>query len=175
VKIVEILNTKIHLVWVNHDRFELTNFSAEGIEYVIQIEKKPLPFDELKNQKTAEISFFRTDDDSERAYLTSHLERHQFSVYGAVANALAEKFNDYDAFYFVANRRHSDDDEQFRIKKKIYRFAADRMAKKIGAFLYVNSGTDEDFLVTRVKIKKNGYIIEAEEAKKQLGPPTVLL
>lgn len=164
----EIFNTKTELKWQQHSKFELTNFICMDAKYVIQIEKKQLPFDDLRNKKTAEISFFRDFEDSEMAHSTTNDVDFPFKVYGIVANSLITKFNEFDAFYFVANKRHSKTAEQFESKKKIYRFIADRLAKKIGALLFIHSdGVDEYFLVTRSRINKDGFIIEAEEALKR--------
>lgn len=166
-KINEIFNTKIKVNWQISGRFELTSFHVDDIEYTIQIEKKPLHFDELLNKKTAEISFFRNDiDNTETVHSTTNDAKRSLSVYGAIANALVEKFASYDAFYFIANRRHSANDEQFQSKKLIYRFAADKMSKRTGAFFFIGTeGQDENFLVTKIRTNKKGYIIEAEEAR----------
>jgi len=168
--VLEVFDTKLDLKWQTTSRFELASFKYKHAEFLIQIEKKLLPFKELKGKKTAEISFSRNDvQDVEKSHSTIGDVEFPSAIYGIISNALADKFSNFDAFYFIANRRHSKSGEEFNSKKKIYSFLADRISKKIGAFFF--EGKDEDdevFLVTRIKVEKDGLVIEAEEARKNL-------
>ncbi len=166
-----IFNTELDLKWQTHGRYELVSFKYKHAEFMIQIEKKPLDFKELKGKRTAEISFSRNDiQDVEKSHSTVGDVEFPAAIYGAVSNSLAVKFSDFDAFYFIANRRHSKSSEEFNSKKKIYAFLADRVAKKVGAFFFEGKdGDDEAFLVTRIKVKKDGLVIEAEEARKKFN------
>ena len=146
--------------WQINGRYILCSFKIKDSEYQIQIEKKPLPYDELKGKRTAEVSFSRNDiDDIEKSHSTTKSSDFPGRIYGIVSNALTKKFEDFDAFYFIANRRH---------KTKIYFMLADRIAKKIGVFFYESKdSSDNIFLVTRERIEKAGMVIEAEEVRKQ--------
>lgn len=167
-QISEIFDTNLNLTWQTSGRFLLSSFKFETGQYLVQIEIKPIKFLSLKGKKTAEISFSRNDiEDGEAAHSTTSDEKIPFKVYGAVSNALMEKFDEFDAFYFIANRRHSKDDSEFEAKKRIYFSLADRLSKKIGAYFYEQkSGADEEFLVSKIRIDDHNMIIAAEEAKK---------
>lgn len=164
--ISEIFDTIIIPSWQKNGRFELASFNSNGYEYVIQIENKPLHFVELKNKKTAEISFYRNLDDSEAAHSTTHEIKNPFYVYGGVANALLEKFMSFEAFYFNAEIRHSDNKEQFETKKEIYSFLGNRMAKRTGTKFYEKNGTDQyEVIVSKIPLANSrGFIVEAEAA-----------
>jgi len=168
-KLSEIFDSDVDLQWQINGRFILTSFTANGIPYLIQIEKKPLYFDELKDKKTAEVSFARNDiEDTEKAHSTAKSSNFSAPTYGVVANALTKKFEDFDAFYFTANRRHSSSQDEFQSKANIYGILGNRIAKKTGAFFYEGKeGADSVFLVSRIKVEKPGLVIEAEEARKQ--------
>lgn len=155
--------------WQINGRYILCSFKIKDSEYQIQIEKKPLPYDELKGKRTAEVSFSRNDiDDIEKSHSTTKSSDFPGRIYGIVSNALTKKFEDFDAFYFIANRRHSSSTEEFELKTKIYFMLADRIAKKIGVFFYESKdSSDNIFLVTRERIEKAGMVIEAEEVRKQ--------
>lgn len=164
-KLIEVFDSEASLTWQHHGRYELSKFDCEGHEYIIQIEKKNIHVAGLIG-KTAEISFFRNVDDSEKAHSSTGDIKIPFIIYGVVANGLFDKFHEYEAFYFIANHRHSKDNLQFEAKKNIYFFLADRLAKKTGAKLYEKeSNGDQEYLVTKLVVdKKYGFINEAQQA-----------
>ena len=168
--VLEIFDSELNLKWQTNGRFELTNFHYKNAEFLIQVEKKTLPFKELKNKRTAEISFSRNDVDVEKSHSTMSDVEFPAAIYGIISNSLADKFSDFDAFYFIANRRHSRSNVEFDAKKKIYSFLADRISKKVGALFFEGrEGSDEIFLVTRIKVEKAGLVIESEEARKNFN------
>lgn len=164
-KLTEVFNTQVNITWHSQGRFTLGGLVFNGQEYVIQIENKPLFFDELSDKNTAEVSFFKNSSDTEKAHSTTGDVGQPFKLYGAVANSLANQFQRYDAFYFVAESRHSDDANQHQTKIKIYQFLADRLAKTVGATVYKHdNGTRCEWLVSKVSISKTGFIVESTEA-----------
>jgi hypothetical protein len=166
----EIFDTKFDIQWKSTGRFDLGAFRVNDRTYQVQIETKVLQYEVLKGKKTAEISFSRHDiNDSEKSYSTTGEESVPLAVYGIVANNLEKKFKNFDAFYFEAVRRHSKTAEEFRIKREIYSFIADKIAKRTGAYFYENSrNSDQEFLITRIKIDHPKMVIESEEAKKSI-------
>lgn len=167
-KLAEVFNTQVNITWHTQGRFTLGGLVFNGQEYVVQIETKPLFFDELSRGNTAEVSFFKNSDDTEKAHSTTGDVGQPFKLYGAVANSLGDQFQKYDAFYFVAESRHSEDVGQYQTKIKIYQFLADRLAKTVGATVYKhNSGSRCEWLVSKISISNTGFIVESTEALTQ--------
>lgn len=152
-KLGEIFNSSINLTRQHTGRYELAGVSVNEVEYVIQVETRSLPFDELTEKRTAEISFFRNIPNAERAHSTTHDQPYPASVYGIVMNALKSKFQEYDAFLFTVLRRHSSSDSEFDTKRRIYSFVADRIAKDVGAHILEQEEPDGVvYLVTKVGV-----------------------
>ena len=165
-KVNEIFDSRKEIHWQTNGNFELGVFEHNGFEYLIQIEKRSLPFDELLPNRTAEISFSRLDiEDSDQAHSTTNDENYPFSVYGIIANALSIKFTDFDAFYFVTKRRHSDNDRQFQIKNNIYRMLVDKILLQHRTFFYEGNdvANNQTYLISRIKI--HNMIDKIEEAR----------
>lgn len=145
----EVLDYKPHAVWQQSGQFELASFTHLEHAYVIQIERKnlrPLVGEKLKD---AEVAFFRKDIGGDASFSSTGDTDYPFKVYGAVLNLLEDKLSEYDTFYFSAEARHSDSARQFEQKIDLYRFMADRLAKRSGRQLFerVDSRRHE-FLVT---------------------------
>jgi hypothetical protein len=167
-KLSEIFDSAPPIQWQTNGRFELGSISYHDFTYVVQVEHKPLHIVGLNGKRTAEVSFHRDLHDSELAHSTTGDIGQPFVLYGAVANGLLEKFKQYDAFYFIANHRHSESADQFESKRQIYFFLANRMAKLIGAKFYERSTPpDYEFIVSKLDLPSaSGYVIEAVEALK---------
>jgi len=152
----EIGDTKRNLQWQKHGNFELSSFTENDEEYQIQIEKKPIfKIPELKGKKVAEVSFFlKNEDDSEKSFSTVKSKNPAFKVYSIVANSLLEKLNEYDAFYFLAERRHSSEsEEEYETKKEIYRFFADKVKRVNGRRYYEKEDyTGHIYLVSSIPL-----------------------
>jgi hypothetical protein len=155
-KIQEILNTSADLVWQQTGRFELAAFN-QGEKYVIQIDRKKFyQFPELKQFKVAEISFFRygvKNSDEAHATLRQNLDV-PVKVYAIVLNALLKKMDDYDAFFFSAEAKHSRTLEEYESKKSIYFWIADRVSKKLPGVTLYEYETDfsAQFLISKINL-----------------------
>jgi len=157
-KIREIFDTNIDVEWQQNGNFELAEFTC-GEQYVIQIEKKALSnFQELKGAKTAEVSFFRKNIEGESASFTTAKQPIDVPVriYGIVLNAVSEKIDEYDAFVFSAESRHSRSLEEFNSKKGIYSAIADKIAKKMTGITYYEreTGYSGEYLITKIELSE---------------------
>lgn len=154
-KIREIFDTNIDVEWQQSGKFELAGFTC-GEDYVIQIEKREIHgFEELKNAKTAEVSFFRNDIVAAFTTAKQTLDV-PVKIYGTVLNAVSGKIDDYDAFIFTAEAKHSKTSEEYNSKKKIYSAIADKIAKKMTGITYYERETDYsgEYLITKIKLSE---------------------
>lgn len=152
---IESLTTKLSLQWQKKGNYELTSFNIGEHNYVIQIESKPLPIEELQQLKTAEVSFFlQNPPEGQTGFDTANiLKQNAMKVFSIVYNALADKFSNYDAFMFTAKSRHSSSPDEYKTKRRIYDNLADRLAKSYGLFKYSKGiGDGQAFLVSKTKI-----------------------
>lgn len=156
-KLIEIFDHTEILDWQRNGKFELAKLILDNAAYLLQIESKLLfPKNqvlELVGKKTAEVSFNLLDIAGDNSFSTSNSSTKPIKVYGAVLNGLAEKFTDYDAFYFSAERRHSKTEEEFESKKEIYLLAANKAKKRTGALLYESEdGRGAYWLLSKIKL-----------------------
>lgn len=169
----EIFDTEQDLIWQHQGRFELTTFNIGNVNYTIQIEKKHMAkVPELKGKKTAEVSFFTDASDTKVAHSTTNQMRHvATTVYGVVFNALEKKFQEYDAFYFVARPEHSQNEEQLGKKSDIYLTLANSVATRSNVRVYdQKSNYGNAFLVSKLPVENNAdFINEAVEFMKANG------
>jgi hypothetical protein len=158
---MKFFDTSIDLEWQRNGRYKLCSFKYGEFQYTIQIENKPIHITELKGKNTAEISFFRTDLSDEATHSTTGDIDLPFKIYGVVANALAEKYHEYDAFFFSAISRHSSSKKELDTKAKIYFFLADKLSKKVGGKVYDNKDQHGlEFIVSKIKFESNEFIDE---------------
>jgi hypothetical protein len=137
-KLEEIFDTSSNLPWQTYNNYLLTSFKMDNIEYIIQIENKPL-FNiskNLLNKKTAEISFFVQGLNDIDAFSTLDNNSKSLKIYGIVFNALVPKIKDYDAIVISINNQHSSNQKEYKSKKRIYKFLMDRMKSFFGNFVY---------------------------------------
>ena len=171
-KITEIFDSNLDLQWQQNGRFELTSFTVGNMEYSIQIEAKPLPsIPELKNKRTAEVSFFTKDTDISKAFSTQYeFGNSAIKVYGVVLNAIANKFKDYDAFYFIAKPEHSSNTEELKTKSGIYLTLANKVATSNNIRVYdQKTKYGNAFLVSKFPIENNDdFINETLEYLKNI-------
>lgn len=166
----EIFDTELDIEWKKSGIFDLGPFVWDDKKYIIQIENKQLDFPELIKKRTAEISFFRSDKEGEVAFSTSNDTSFPIRVYGVVANALTKKVSNYDAFYFSAEKRHSKNEKEFKIKTDVYDLISDRIAKNVGMKLYIHLDADKNrYLISRIKIKSDKFKNPLKEALKDIG------
>jgi hypothetical protein len=162
-KLYEIFNSKVDLMWQKQGRFDLAPISFEGLPYQIQIEKKPLydVFVEALKIKSAEVSFYKVDVDNEdKAHSTSNdFKINPAMLYGVIANSVSEKFSEYEAFYFSAERKHSNSEKEYKQKCKIYFFLADKLKKNSNNTTYYENETNlkKEFLVCKKEITPNKH------------------
>ena len=130
---------------------------------------------ELRGKKIAEVSFghFRNDPEkgavmTDRTFNSDGREKRGFStVYGQVCYAVAQKFDDYDVFYFDAFKRHSGDDPKMHeIKQSIYRAMIKKIeAKKDVKFHYYETNSRSDvgtlFICSKIKL--------SDQSERQFG------
>lgn len=132
----EIFDTHIDLQWQRSGRYELAAFDYEGLPYTIQLEKHNfLDLRELYDKNVVEASFFRNDvDDEDQAFSTSNDSKSPpVKIYGAVKNALQDKFENFEVLYFLADRKHSSSEKEYQQKIKIYLTLA-KMLKRAASF-----------------------------------------
>lgn len=129
-ELFESLNTRLALTWQKNGRFELTNFYVDtNYEIVIQIEKKPIyDVPVLKGKRTAEVSFYTKDKDGKESHeaLNTFSPKQVMQILGIVQNSLLDKFEEYDAFYFTADKQFED----FEQKCRIYEQIVSRLSKR---------------------------------------------
>lgn len=140
-KLEEIFNHTEPLEWQTTGRFEMAAFDLNGGHFQIQIERVQFigePMDEFKGKKLGIISFYRRDiDNSDAAHSTTKQSgKGTVKIYGAVANGLASKFDDYDAFGFEVEKRHSDSEEEYETKRGIYLAMARVVKSRNGIWYY---------------------------------------
>lgn len=176
-RITEIFDSKLNLKWQKNGRIELTTFTVKDVKYNIQIESKPIAkVPELKNKKTAEVSFFVDNTNSDTAFSTQYeFGNEAFKVYGVVLSALAEKFKEYDAFYFIARPEHSSNPAELKTKTGIYLTLANKVAGAHPFRVYdQKSRYGNAFLVSKIPIENNvDFINEALEYMKRIDWNTV--
>ena len=175
-KMNEVFDSSIeNLKWQRRGRFELAKVSINDLEYVIQVEQKPLDVMELKKYNTAEVSFFLNVENDEQSHSTTGTaQRAAPSVYGVVLNALLDKFKEYDAFYFTLMGRHSSSLKEVEQKKRIYIFLAGEIAKRTPNTRVYDSrnNPEQEFLISKVLIQKDsrfGDIVKESISKLPLN------
>ena len=175
-QLIEIFDTDLPLAWNKNGNIEQAVFKCDEEIYVIQIEIKPLlDIPELKGKKTAEVSFFKHvegEENSDKNFSTNQTKTFSISVYSVVGRNLKRKFADFDAFYFSAEKRHSNDVKEFDRKKQIYRSLADRLRKDISYNIKIyetENNSSATFIVSDIKFskettEKTGFVCKLDEA-----------
>jgi CRISPR-associated Cas5-like protein len=171
----EIFDTSIQLTWQQNGQYELAALNFENIPYVLQIYKTQLrQIPELLGKNTAEVSFFRSDLTDQQSFSTTYDVPSPTMLYGVISNALADKFANYDAFYFSAEKAHSSTKDEYDAKVSIYQYAARRMLKRYGAKDYVNiNNRGTDFIISKIAIVSDAYKNPVKEYLDQLDWNTV--
>jgi hypothetical protein len=142
--VAEAFDSRVDIDWHEAAGGVTGGFSVNDVKYVLQL--TPIVIEKLK---VLEASFVLYDVQNDKGFATSGTtSTSPTAVYGVVANALIEKIPTLkcDAVFFSAERRHATDDEQHEAKLRIYKFAAQRIAKKLGWEMYTNKN---EFLLTR--------------------------
>lgn len=140
--LVEAFDSKIDLDWKpSAAGGSMAGFSVDGVHYIIQL----LPIT-INSRKIYEASFHLAKVSGDSSFKSGGTSTVASSVYGVVANGLIDRLKDgeYSSVFFSAERRHSMNDEQHASKLRIYKFAAQRIAKKLGWELYE---APEEFLL----------------------------
>jgi hypothetical protein len=138
-------------------KFLMGAFTFEGKPYTLQLEDRPLPFPELAYLKTAEVSFFRNDIRGDASFATTgDLDSIPVKVYSVITNRLVDVSANYSAFYFLAERRHSESDTQYTKKQRIYDFMTTQFQRRTGWWYYESSNPFE-VLVSRIEVKSDKF------------------
>lgn len=178
-KLEEIFDSKIeNLQWEKHGDYELAGFYVNHIPYTIQIEQKTIPnVNGLFDYKTAEISYFRTDKDNNDAFKTTgESEFDTYALYGVLINALINKFEDYEAFYFSVERRHSTNDKEYRQKRYLNRTLVKRLMSSVSYNTYdyeYDAGAYYAHIISKVKIDDPKFKNALREALSKCNFPHV--
>lgn len=135
----EAFNTTIDIQWQQRGTAFLGLFSVNDIPYVVQLSTPIVP--PVAGKKVAEVSFWlHNEQDTKQSFSTS--KEHTTApttVYGVVLNAVLEKANNFDGFYFTAEAQHSTD-EELEKKRRIYLTIAKQVAKKLSGTVYTYQG-----------------------------------
>lgn len=144
-EIVEAFDNQVDIIWnETSDGGVAGGFIVNDVKYLLQL--TPIVIEKLK---VLEASFMLYDVQGDKGFATSgRTSSSPTSVYGVVANALIQKLPTMkcDAVFFSAERRHATNDGQHEAKIRIYTFAAQRIAKKLGLEMYTDKN---EFLLTR--------------------------
>jgi hypothetical protein len=147
-ELFESFNSEIDVGWSKHVWGYLGSFALDGKPYSIEMRTTKIPG--LKTSNTVEVSFYRSDVDKiEKSFSsTGDIFHGAMKVYGAVFNALLQKYGEFDAFYFAAVKRHSGSD--YAKKVDVYTRLAHRIFKKTGCNFYVAESPQEtEFLLSK--------------------------
>ena len=167
-RIIEVFDTKFPVKWERSGRFELGGFQINDLKYIIQIENKPFYINGLERKKTAEVSFYLDSPDVEQSYSTTGTSHNISStIYGVVFNNILTKFSNYDALSLIANRRHSNNDNEFKQKKSIYSSIGKRLSKLTGSRCYERDliNGDYELIVSKVELNEPGFVLETQIIK----------
>jgi hypothetical protein len=174
--IFEIGNTSLSLTWQVNGDFLLTRFLFEDRPYDIQIHRMPIMLPELKNKRAGMVSFWRADLPDEESFSTTNdVDGIPVKVYSIVLNGVHGLFDDFDAFGFIVERRHSKTAEEFESKIRIDRYIGRKLEGMSGATYYEHQqpGVRYEAVVSKVLIDSDFYQSPRAEARKSFNPTTV--
>jgi hypothetical protein len=142
--LVEAFDSSLELQWKSLSGGGIAaGFTVDDTNYVVQL--TPIVIGDLK---VDEASFHLYDVSGDKAFATAGTSTVPTTVYGVVINGLIQKLPALkcDAVFFSAERRHAANDKQHEQKLKLYKLAAQRIAKKLGWETYTDKN---EFLLTR--------------------------
>lgn len=178
----EIFDHKENLTWQSHGDFQMAAFSMGGRRYQIQIQTiQRVPYrnvKELTGKKIGDVSFMDITDNkiSDDSFATS--KEHQSSsikVYSTILNGIASKFDEYDAYHFEADRRHSNSNEEFNAKLHIYESLVKSLKSKHAFHYYERKESGSKyFLISKIKLENeserdSGFIHPLKESMAMVG------
>lgn len=133
--LIEVFDTKYDLKWIRKDRFKLSSFTIDNQEFVLQIDERPLHdiSPDLKNKKTAELSFF-IKGDGFSTLLNNN--KHALKIYSIIGNGFHSQIQAYDAIFFKIDKSHSKTLDEFKSKKNIYEMLAYKLKSNFNNFVY---------------------------------------
>jgi hypothetical protein len=180
INLMEIFDHNVELEWQQNGAFELSTFNEGGSIFQLQIERKNFPYtSDFDRCKVGEVSFGRKDIEHKGSEFSSKaaIPSTAPKVYGAVVNGLAEKFENYDVFYFDALRRHSESDEDYKTKMRIYTAMADVVKKQQECWYYESrwkTANRKTFIVSKIRMSdeesnRTGFINPLKEAMYATG------
>lgn len=142
--LIEAFDSALELQWNSLRGGGLAaGFIVDDIKYIVQL--TPIVIGDMK---VNEASFHFQDISGDKAFATTGTSTTPTTVYGVVINGLIKKLPELkcDAVFFSTERRHSANDKQHEQKLKLYKLAAQRIAKKLGWETYL---AQNEFLLTR--------------------------
>ena len=152
--LLEILNSSIDFQWKTIPPVHLAAFSVNGVQYQIQLEPAIVLPKKLGGLSIYEVSFLLLAVKGDKAYSSSGNSETPLSIYGVVLNSIIkivedEKIN-CDGLFFTAETRHSKDRQNHESKVRIYKFLAERFAKRLGWTLFSSTRDGaHEFLVMK--------------------------
>lgn len=177
-KLNEIFDSKIeNFQWQKSGNYKLGQFEIDNVPYIIQIEDRQIiEVPATKDLKTAEISYFRHDKSGDKSFsTTSDVGSNIFALYGVIKNAVVPEFKNYDAFYFDAKRKHSNNEKEYQQKIKLNK----ALLRKIDVetqeetFRYESQGSNSyEFLISKVEIHDDRLKEPLREALESCNFPS---
>lgn len=145
----EVFDSKIDVSWSKQAWGYIGGFSINDQPYKVELRKTTVAG--LKGHNPAEVSFYLADVTDDSAFASTNKAHHIAStIYGVVFNALNERYDDFDAFYFSAETRHSGN--EYSKKVALYTHLATQISRRRGATLYVSENASRtDFLLSKIE------------------------
>lgn len=130
----------IDLDWEDLHQVHVASFSVNGVQYQIQFEPAVVLPKRLGGLSIYEVSFLLLKIKGDSAYSSTGVCETPLSVYGIVLNGIIEHVESKkikcDGLIFTAEKRHSRDQQNHESKVRIYKFLAERFAKRLGWVLF---------------------------------------
>lgn len=173
-ELFEAFDSRVDIKWQGHGSGEYGVFALDDKIYQIDLSKTLVPH--LKTKNAVEVSFHRAAMEKEKSFSSTNDITAPTAVYGTVANALTDRFNKYDAFYFTAEERHSKNEDQYEKKARLYRILADRLSKRSGGTLYVSKSQGRtEYLISKIEPGKDSAFHDVvKEHNKKVQERAVL-
>lgn len=170
-KLTEIFDYEIDFPLQQSGRYVLGKYEVDNQSFIFQLENRNIQvqFEDRNKHKTAEISFYQLDTSDNEGFSTTYNIKNPTKVYGAFINKAIQLYKAYDAFYIVADRKHSNNSKEFNSKKSIYSHLSDKIMKSGGGYLYErHTPSKSEWIISKYKISESGYINALHEAMKSV-------
>ncbi len=118
--------------------FQYASFSINDDRFIIQLEKKIIPEQNIKTVTICDVSFYMLDDNNNPIYSTIKKYKgiEAFKILGIVVNAVIEKIDEYDVFIFSAKKHYDKNIDDFETRNRIYAAIASRLQKMLSIKMF---------------------------------------